>query len=186
MGADRELRQETLDALLDWLDPDRDLAAIKYENARRALVMFFSNRGCAEAEDLADEIINRVALKARKLQKTYVGEPGKYFHRVARFVHLEYLRRRGKFEPLPDNLSAGAGTGAYDETAHRCLERCLRALDPDQRELVSRYYSETRPEQHAELARALETNVRNLRVKVFRIVQKLRACVKKCIEQGGG
>jgi DNA-directed RNA polymerase specialized sigma24 family protein len=185
MSGDRELKQEALDELLNWLDPDRERAASKYEIVRRALIIFFTNRGCAAAEDLADETINRVALKARELQEKFVGEPGKFFHGVARNVHLEHMRSQQKFVPLHDNLSAIAGPGPYDETVYECLERCLQALDPAQSELVRRYYHETRAAQRETLAKELGTNVGNLRVRVFRLVKHLYACVKKCVGRGG-
>ena len=57
------LTKEAFDALLGWLDPNREVAGQKYEVIRRRLITIFSCRGCAEAEDLADETINRVASK---------------------------------------------------------------------------------------------------------------------------
>src|SRR5689334_18556794 len=60
MNKDWVLSQEAFDALLDWLDSDREQAGIKYEDIRGRLVMMFAARGCVDAEDLADETINRV------------------------------------------------------------------------------------------------------------------------------
>jgi dihydroneopterin aldolase len=63
-----ELSQETFDALLAWLDSDRDQAAMKYEKIRRALIKIFTGRACVEPEDLADETINRVARKLKEIE----------------------------------------------------------------------------------------------------------------------
>ncbi len=60
------LTQAALDSLLAWLDPDRDRAGAKYEAIRTRLIKVFVCRGCPEAEDLADETINRVASKLIK------------------------------------------------------------------------------------------------------------------------
>jgi hypothetical protein len=46
------LSQEAFDALLDWLDPDREQAGIKYEQIRLRLIKIFTGRGCSDAEDL--------------------------------------------------------------------------------------------------------------------------------------
>src|ERR1051326_5706272 len=56
------LTQQAFDALLACLDSDRERAAEKYETLRLKLVKFFEWRACAvAAQDLADEVINRVA-----------------------------------------------------------------------------------------------------------------------------
>jgi hypothetical protein len=48
MNKDWELSQEAFDALLDWLDSDREQAALKYETIRRSLIKIFTGRGCVE------------------------------------------------------------------------------------------------------------------------------------------
>ena len=53
------LTQELFDTLLDWLDPDRERAGHRYETIRLRLIKIFTSRGCPEAEELADETINR-------------------------------------------------------------------------------------------------------------------------------
>ena len=52
--------------LLEWLDPNLDLAGEKYEEIRRGLIKIFGYRGCSDAEGLADETINRVARAASR------------------------------------------------------------------------------------------------------------------------
>ena len=58
---DSGLTQKKFDRLLDWLDPDRERAGAKLLEIRRCLVKFFVNQQCVEAQELADETINRVA-----------------------------------------------------------------------------------------------------------------------------
>ncbi len=94
------LTQEAFDALLAWLDPDREAAALKYETVRLRLIKIFACRGCSEAEDLADETINRVTSKLPEIQASYTGEPARYFYGVANKIHLEYTRRK-PVPPLP-------------------------------------------------------------------------------------
>src|SRR6185503_4743764 len=93
------LSQESFDALLDWLDPDRERAGQKYEDIRQRLIRIFASRSCYEAEDLADETINRVANKVQEMRSSYEGNPALFFYAVGNKVHLEYLRK--KPEPPP-------------------------------------------------------------------------------------
>ncbi len=70
--------QQTFDSLLIWLDEDREQAGLKYEKIRLRLIKIFTCRGCAEAEDLADEVINRVVSRVGALESTYQGDPALY------------------------------------------------------------------------------------------------------------
>src|SRR5690349_9491222 len=80
--------------LLRWLGGDREKGALAYETVRRRLVTLFLCRACPNAEDLADETINRVTRAITKEGFTYEGDPVRYFYGVARLVHLESLRRK--------------------------------------------------------------------------------------------
>jgi hypothetical protein len=59
----RTLTEESFESLLSWLAPERESAGRRYEDIRQALVKIFTWRGIPEAEDMADETINRVAQK---------------------------------------------------------------------------------------------------------------------------
>src|SRR4051812_48482909 len=111
MNKNWALTQDAFDALLGWLDPNRDIAGQKYEDIRRRLVKIFSCRGCAEPEDLADETINRVTTRLATIESGFVGDPGRYFYGVANKVHLEYRRRKPAPEMPPPP--------SYDENIER-------------------------------------------------------------------
>lgn len=186
MRKDHELTQEGLDSLLAWLDPNREQSGKKYENIRQGLIKIFTCWGCAEAEDLADETINRVAQKVEAIAKTYTGNPAYYFHGVAKKVHLEYRRRTQKAVALPAHLPGVESLGAADELVYECLEHCLQRLSLPQRELVGRYYlKEAAARSRERMAEQLGLSLSALRVRVFRIVSTLEECVKKCIQRGG-
>src|SRR5688572_13632220 len=175
------LTQEAFDALLDWLDPNRDAAALKYETIRSRLIKIFACRGCLEAEDLADETINRVTSKLPEIQTTYTGEPARYFYGVANKVHLEYTRRR----PVPTLPDPKTGC-EQAELEYACLDRCVAKLTPEQRELVLSYYQE---EKHAKiehrklLASRLGIAANALRIRAHRIRASLQECVKECLQE---
>ena len=80
--------QTAFERLLLWLNPDRDLAAQKYEVVRRRLVEIFASRGFPDAGGLADETIDRVCSKVEKVADGWVGDPAYFFLGVARKIML--------------------------------------------------------------------------------------------------
>ena len=179
MHKDWFLSQEAFDALLKWLDSDREQAAMKYEDIRSRLIKIFTGRGCVEAEDLADETINRVMQAIQKEKFIFDGAPIRYFYGVAKLVHLESLRRR----PAPETPFHDTDT---IEREHRCLDRCVEHLPERSRELVLSYYQEqgrARFEHRAKLASQLDMPVNTLRVQAHRIRALLRECITECLEE---
>src|SRR5258707_5663204 len=87
------LSQDALDTLLAWLDADRDRAGQKYESIRLRLIKIFTCRGCHEAEELADETINRVIARVDEIASGYRGDPALYFYGVSQRILLEYARK---------------------------------------------------------------------------------------------
>ena len=123
MNKDWFLSQEAFDSLLEWLDSDREQAAMKYEDIRKRLIKIFTGRACAEAEDLADETINRVISKLDELGKEFEGDRGRYFFGVANKVYLEYRRKKS---PQPPPFSPVDSDQI--ELEFRCLEHCIETL----------------------------------------------------------
>lgn len=182
MKVDSNLTKEQFDQLLAWLDPDPGLAADKYEAIRRKLIKIFLNRGCDEAEDLADETINRVAKKPAALRDNYVGEPSHYFYGVAKNLFKEHLRDcRKRHQPPPP-------PPPRDEMEPRlnCLDQCLEELDPESREFILRYYEEQRQAKitlHKEMSAQLNVNSGALRARAHRIRARLRECAEQCLKR---
>jgi DNA-directed RNA polymerase specialized sigma24 family protein len=174
--------QQAFDSLLDWLDEDREQAGQKYEKIRLRLIKIFTCRGCAEAEDLADETIDRVVSKLEEVGTRYEGDPALYFYGVAQKLHLEYLRRSHP-KPVPPPVSVE--TAADREAEYECLDRCVEKLSPENRDLVLRYYAEekhARIEDRKKLADELGIAVNALRIRAHRIRLVLQNCVKVCLE----
>jgi DNA-directed RNA polymerase specialized sigma24 family protein len=174
------LSQEAFDALLDWLDADREQAAIKYEEVRRRLIKIFTGRGCAEAEDLADEAINRVTTKLDELKKTFHGDPKRYFFGVANKIFAEYLRKR-----LPDPPPLLTTDPYRLEIEYRCLEQCTTVLTDDHRKILMGYFGgeeQSRAERRKALAAELGIGLNALRIRAHRLRLSLQECVGKCVE----
>lgn len=175
------LTQASFDNLLRWLDSDRERAGERYEDIRSKLIQFFTFRGADSADDLADETINRVASKVEYLAEEYIGDPALYFYGVAKKVQLEYLRRQRSIILTKAYLPEKEDDGIYD-----CLERCLKQLPPNQRELLIAYYKEGEKGKVAkrkELTRKLGVQYNALRVRVYRLRNHLEKCVRTCLEQ---
>ena len=174
------LTQEAFDNLLDWLDSDRDQAALTYEQVRLRLIKIFARRGCYEAEDLADETINRVAGKIEQLTLEYDGNPVLYFYGVARFVYHEWLRSLNK-KPPPAPIE----TNVDDEAEYECLDQCLNRLPEENRRLVICYYQENKHakiENRKQLAQELGIALNALRIRAHRIRLMLQSCIVGCVE----
>ncbi len=174
------LTQEAFDALLGWLDPDRERGAKRYEEIRRRLIRFFTGRKCSVPEDLTDETMNRVA---RKVQEglAYTGDTAPYFYAVAHNVYLEHVKPKPHVPPPPPPRDA-----EEVEREHACLELCLERLQPRSRELIREFYQEEKRakiEHRKSLAERLGMTPNALRIQAHRIRQVLLECVRQCLGQ---
>jgi DNA-directed RNA polymerase specialized sigma24 family protein len=182
----RGLDPELFEGLLVRLSPNRGEAAHLYNRSRTRLVQFFEWERCDAPEDLADEVINRVA--RRIAEREDIANIAGYFLGVARLVALEsrsrqaregralaeYARHIGDADRLEDS----------DERALECLDSCLSRLPSDRREHLLRYYSgqqAARIATRGRLAEALGIGPVALRNRMLRMRQSLENCVKACL-----
>lgn len=173
------MSHESFEALLCWLDPDREQAGIKYEQIRCGLINFFTGRGHCEAEDLADETINRVISRLDEVSNQITGERSRYFFGVARKVQLEYLRRK-----IPQAPQLSSTDSEQAELEYRCLEECMDKLSPENRKLVLRYYEadgREKIEKRKLLAEELGIAPNALRIRAYRIRAALQKCLEQCV-----
>lgn len=175
------LTQAAFDSLLAWLDADRDQAGRKYEYIRLRLIKMFTCRGRPDAEELADETINRVALKTSEVAQNYVGDPALYFYGVAQKIYLESLRRHPPLIEQPPTAKS-----EEIEKEYECLERCMKELSPSLRKLILEYYQNDKRakiEHRKKLAEMLGIAQNALRIRAHRVRMTLQQCVKVCVEQ---
>lgn len=175
------LTQESFDALLAWLDPDREQAGRKYEDIRRRLIKIFTCRGCATPEDLADESINRVMRRLKDIREGYTGDRALYFFGVAHKVFLEYIKN-----PPPPAQMPAPESSDETEREYTCLEHCVESLQPKNRELVIRYYQQEKRakiDDRKQLAAQLGIALNALRIRAHRIRANLQKCMHECLER---
>ena len=181
MKKNRTLTQEAFNRLLQWLDPDRTRAGEKYQEIHKRLVMILTRKGSLHPEELADEVMNRVALKMDEIAEKYVGDTSLYFYSVANYVYLESLHNRPAVSlvPMPDSA-------AEKEIKLSCLQQCLRALPPKDRELVDSYFqfdSRSKSDFRRALADRNGMSLESLRMRIHRLRKQLKECVQQCIER---
>ena len=179
----RELKREDFDRLLAWLDADRDRAGEIYERIRWRLVTILASRGCALAEELADETIDRVARRVADIERTYVGDKAIYFLGVMNNVHHEHLRRPATPRPLP---TEGDDNSGAREQVHLCLDTCLEKLAQYSRQLIERYYAadkKAKIDLRKLVARELGIKPGTLRLRALRIREKLQTCIESCLHR---
>ncbi|MGA9995803.1 MAG: sigma-70 family RNA polymerase sigma factor [Pyrinomonadaceae bacterium] len=187
------ITEKDFEQLLSWLHQDREEAARQYEKIRHSLIKIFTWRGYSDAEDLADETINRVTRKISTVAPKYVGNAMQYFYAVANNLMLETDRRkrlqlplRG-LEPEPTYMPLEDKLIEEDivERELKALEECLKKLRVQDRELITEYYSRERKTKlsvRKKLAQKYDLRSNALRVRVHRIRAVLEKCIRNKIE----
>lgn len=177
------INEESFAALLAWLDPDPEVAGQKYEVIRAGLIRIFVSKGFSDAEDLADEAINRVMKRLPDIRDTYVGERARYFHGVARFIIREMMRRK---EVAVEVMPVVPTETEVHSDEYDCLLKCLRFLPADKSELILDYYiydGRDKIAQHERMARELGITKGALRGRAHQLRGNLENCIQKCIER---
>ncbi|MBM3767613.1 MAG: hypothetical protein FJW32_19660 [Acidobacteria bacterium] len=174
----------TLDAhafetLLAALAPERDAAAVRYEELRLRLIRVLRWERASDPESLADEAFTRLA--RRLVEGEAVADVPAYLSGIVRFLVKEDIAQRQRALPLEGDHPATETNGNEIERAHAALERCLATLDGAQRALVLGYYQGdqmarifNRKKQAAALGLALNA----LRNRALRLREKLETCVR--------
>jgi DNA-directed RNA polymerase specialized sigma24 family protein len=189
------LTQLAFTRLLEWLDDGVDSHGDRYLEMRRRLVSYFDRRNRPNADDLADETLNRISRTLEQTGAIATKPPARYCYVIARFVLLEDLRRSRRHVPLdgPRSIEASrARSTCVDESSERlmlredsldCLDRCLGQLKPEQRDLVIEYYRDAhrqRIDRRRDLGRRLGLTMNALAIRVCRIRDALLTCLEGC------
>jgi DNA-directed RNA polymerase specialized sigma24 family protein len=172
--------EEDFNKLLFWLDPDRDKAAEKYQRIYLRVVRIFSAKGCAAAEELADETFDVVTRKVDWLIANYVGNPTLYFYGVAKKIYLEWLKTRIRPNPspppVPDNTEI--------ELRCDCLQKCLQTVSEKERQMLLRYHEgagRERIENRKRMADEFGITLNALRIQICHFQARLRPCIEECV-----
>jgi DNA-directed RNA polymerase specialized sigma24 family protein len=185
MKTHTNVTEEEFNRLLAWLGDSPEDAARRYETLRRGLITVFVSRRCLDAEDLADETIDRVARKLDALADSYEGDPTRYFYGVAKKVFLEYTKQK----PPPVAPPPGDAPDPQAEAYLDCLDLCLERLTAENRELILSYYGDKKrrkADSRQRLREQLSLRAGALRARTFRIRAALEKCVRQCLAERQG
>jgi DNA-directed RNA polymerase specialized sigma24 family protein len=185
------LNSEAFRKFLEWLDEGTDSGGQKYLEMRGRLISFFDRKNCLNADELADETLDRVARRLEEEGKIETETPAKYCYIVAKFVFMESLRQKESV-PFDDILrTEKANELATEQTDEKeckekmldCLEQCTAKLEAANREIIIRYYfgeERVKIENRRTLAQNLGISMNALTIRACRIRDKLESCVGKC------
>ena len=185
------LTHTALHQLLNWLDGGSDSGGRAYLEMRRRLVLYFDRKNCFSPDELADETLNRVARRLEEEGAIESDTPAHYCYIVARFVFLESVHRIHPYQLSNDELRATHHSSEEKQEAERrseCLSRCILKLPAEDRALIMDYY---RGEQRAKIenrkamAKKLDVTMNSLSIRASRIRNKLQACMRRCLSNGG-
>ncbi len=182
-----QLTQDAFDKLLAALGSNREEAGEKYLLLRKNLTRFFETRGFQTAEDAADEVLNRLARKLESGEQ--LENPNTYALGIARMLALELrkLPKQTNTEEMPE-----IGVAAFDEEQAekerklQCLEKCLRELPAENREIIVGYYQgekRKKIENRQKLADDLKIPNNALRNRAVRLRDKLEICITDCLRE---
>ena len=184
-----DLTADQFDVLLQRLDPDRNRAGEKYEELRWKLIRFFQWNSCLAADELVDNVLNRVAGKLVQ-EGDQIQDVAAFAWGVAKMVRQEALRRDLKTVPLEDlpNADGFAAAGRDSEKTEfetiqvrlKYLRMCIQRLLPRDRHLLLRYHAPKgrRIEERQRLANESAISMVALRVRINRLRYKVEECIK--------
>ena len=183
---------ESLESLINLLDANSNgPPGAGYQLVRMKLIKYLEWQKCMAAEELTDETIDRVARKVGQGQQ--IENLMGYFYGVARLVLKEYERAQLRLQRVVDTLPRSTEEVDDDDEEpdprRECHKKCLEELSETDRNLIVAYCRpDGRPkkERRQELATKLGIKRENLRLRAFRVREKLDTCVADCLNKGSG
>ena len=182
-----QLTEETLRCLLAALGTDEERATERYERLRGRLTFFFMRHRSVLPEDLADEVVNRLArmlADGRPIANIEAFSLG-----IARIVALEEQAKCAREKSLlPDmqrNRSQVHHTSGEEEIAFEAMETEWNALPAKTREMLALYHAGSGSERiHTRQRLATELGISNgtLRKRVFDLRMLLRGKLRNTMQ----
>ena len=184
MKKERDPTPEEFEKLLSWLDSGGG-----YKRFHDRAIQIFASRGCIDAESLADEVSNRIAVRIDTLVEKY-PDPMRCWLGFVDKVFLEYIRAQRKIDNTkkPPEPDPDPEPDDQLEKEDNCLEQCLRSFLPAERDLFTRYYGgerRNRIKDRRKLAEELGLTANALRIQAHRLRRRARVCMEECLGQAG-
>jgi hypothetical protein len=186
--SDPNMSQDDFDRLLRWFGPDRGISGKKYLETHERLTRLFHFNGCNRPEDLADEVMNRVAKKPPSLENPNSDHIAVLLGFGRNVLH-EYWRERAFIDEACDLSEEPSGT---DETAIKelwalGLEICLGRLGDNNRVFLLEYYHYEpggKISHRRTMAEVRHTTLNALRLKACRLKSVVADCLRRGLQSG--
>ena len=182
-----QLTPEAFQKLLASFSSDPEVAAREYELARRNLIRYFEWRTVADAEDWADETINRAARRIDEGQK--IDKLMAYLYGIARLILKEVDRYRDRapksLDEVGNDIKATESEIIEPDERQLCFDHCLEELSPENRDLILDYFQEeggAKIRSRQGIADRLGIPLNALRIRVHRIRKTLENCIAACLQ----
>ena len=182
MKRERSPTPEEFAKLLAWLNSDSDEAGRMFTLIHSRLIRVFAARGCVDAEALADEVINRVAVRIDKVITSY-SDPLRCCLGFVEFVYQEYQREEQKRLTV---IELQHRSTEELEREDGCLTECLGSLPDSERDLLVRYFwgeKRARINRRKQLAVELALTANALRLRAYKLKKEMHQCLVACLSQ---
>ena len=179
MKKERDPTREEFEKLLAWFDSDREKAAVNFQSINARLIRVFASRGCVDADCLADEVMNRVAVRIDTVIVKYPDPVRCCLAFIDNVYHEWYRAECAKTNAKPPPSPRPADELEKED---ECLKQCLKTVPKPDRDVFERYFqSVKRIERRKTLAVELNVTANALRIRAHRIRGKLRQCLVECL-----
>jgi DNA-directed RNA polymerase specialized sigma24 family protein len=179
-----QLTQETFACLLAALHMEETQAVKRYERLHGRLILFFMRYRSSYPEDLADQVVNRLACKISEGQS--IANIEAFALGIARMVALEEqartLREQRLHLELRRNELNNELTSNKREIALRAMEEQFTALPATARGMLVRYHGGRgikRIRERQKLAEEMGISIGTLRKRIFDMQALLRLAQKR-------
>ncbi len=183
---------ENVPLLLARLHTDQQHAGVLYEEIRYRLILFFRLNRPQEAEELADEVLDRVA--RRLSEGTIIDRIDFYTVGVARFVLRERQAATQREQQAQRQIaylqqSQSTEEPSSPERSSEALTKCLERLPHQDHAMILKYYGadgSLRIRVRQALAEQLGISLNALHNRALRLRKQLEHCVEAGLKKMRG
>lgn len=172
--------------LLRAFSANESEAAVLYSQTRDSLVRFFQLKGDIDPDEATDVTLDRVQLKLE--QNIVVENISKYCFGVARFISLERFRLETRQKHAGLEFYADERKDEKDEENDglALMKQCFDSLTDSEKEFLRSYFVDLpfsdQTAHRDQYAAKHNISVKSIRVRIFRLRQRLGNCVKEKLQ----
>lgn len=184
MATELNQKDESLQRLVDFFSLKDSDVDFSYNELRESLIAFFRLKGDTDPETAMDLTLDRVADKVT--QGVEIEDLKKYSIAVARFIFLERMtcikREHRAAAEFYSNKIAEQTENDEPDRQMQARRDCFEILADEEKCLLRNYFAELPfsklNERRFQICAENKISLNNLRLKIFRLRQRLEKCAK--------